>query len=244
MKFTIGTTIVPEDMGWTWSTEKISAPQPRQIFVKLACADGVVDMSRVAAGKLLYDTRTIVVTFARFNHYNESWQSPVVDLTAWITEAFEQSPTHTLTIKTKTDYYKDFEAIGYKWDTSRDGIIQYITLTFTVKPKATYTFVEYATVAHEYVTFYPSQADNDTMKITIKDIKSIDLATGDPDPNAVISIYDEDQQLVASRTQAQWYSNPCVIAFSSIDDPEKEYYIVSSASNYRVELTWEKGEIL
>ena len=40
------------------------------------------------------------------------------------------------------------------------------------------------------------------------------------------------------------YSNPLVIAFSSIDDPEREYYIVSSASNYRVELTWEKGEIL
>ena len=243
MKFTIGT-IIPENYGWTWSTEKISAPQPRTTYVKLAGADGVVDMSRIAAGKLLYDMRTISVTFARFNHTNDTWMSPVVDLTTWITEAFEQSQTHSLTIKTKTDYYKDFEAIGYKWETSRDGIIQYLTLTFTVKPKATYKFVEYATVGHEYVYFYPSQADSDTMKIVIRDIKSIDLLSGDPDPDAVISVYDEDQTLVASRTQAQWAATPLEIAFSSIDDPEKEYYIVSSASAYRVELTWEKGEIL
>lgn len=130
-KITYGTTnIIPEDSGWVWSSENITEPTPRYKFVTLAGANGRVDLSKVASGSLLYDTRTITVTLARFKKGHDGWMTEADTLTDSIKTAFANGG---VSVYPKTEN-KGYGAYGFNWSISRDGIIQFLTLTFTCMP--------------------------------------------------------------------------------------------------------------
>ena len=126
---------IPEDSGWTWVTEKISPPSPRYKFVSLGGASGSVDMSKSASGSLLYDDRTITVTFARFKHGQSGWLDDIITLTNAIDGGF--SSGLGVYVFPKTQSHIKYLAKGYTWDYGRDGIIQYVYLTFKIVPTGT-----------------------------------------------------------------------------------------------------------
>lgn len=237
VKFTIGT-IVPENSGWVWSSEEISEPNPRYIHVKLACASGVVDMSRVAAGKVLYDARQIKVTFARFVHGVDYWKSGVQSLTNQITQALNINKTLNITTKTNPDM--QYVAYSFRYSVSRDGIIQFLTMTFDVKPVNLHVYSETVNAGYDTVEFLQSEADDATLQIVCKGITCVDN-NGDPAPNANISIYDEDYALIATRTSAGWAANPLVVDLSS--DSSLQYTVSADVAGWEVTLSWTKEEI-
>ena len=128
---------VPENNGWTWTSETISAPSPRYNFVNLGGASGSVDMSKAASGSLLYDDREIVVTFARFKKGQDGWLDNVTAMDTSINTAFTSGYDVKIYPKTESNVY--YVAKGYTREVSRDGIIQFVTLTFRVKPFSTAT---------------------------------------------------------------------------------------------------------
>lgn len=239
VKFSIGT-IIPENEGWVWSTESISEAKPRQVFVKLACASGVVDMSRVAAGKLLYDDRTISVTFARFNRQPDYWLTEVQTLTNKITQAFESALNNELTIGTKTN--PDMAYIAYAWDysVSRDGIIQFVTINFKVKPLNLYAYTKTMTIAHDELELLQSEADNATMKITIRDVHVYNSSM--VEVSKTVNIYDDGGYLVRSGTPAQFKTIPWEVDMSS--DPYLQFQItVTDLNSWTVTMSFTKEEI-
>ena len=128
---------IPENNGWIWSSESISAPAPRYNFVKLGGASGSVDMSKAASGSLLYDDREIRVTFARFKKGQDGWLDNVTAMDTSINTAFTSGYDVKIYPKTESSVY--YVAKGYTREVSRDGIIQFVTLTFRVKPFSTAT---------------------------------------------------------------------------------------------------------
>ena len=239
VKFSIGN-IVPENEGWIWSTESISEAKPRQVFVKLACASGVVDMSRVAVGKLLYDDRAISVTFARFNRQPDYWLTEVQSLANKITQAFESAINNELTILTKTN--PDMAYIAYAWDysVSRDGIIQFLTINLKVKPVNLYAYTKTMTVAHDTLELLQSEADDATMKITIRDVHVYNSSM--TEVSKTVNIYDDGGNLVKSGTSAQFRSSPWEVDMSS--DPYLQFQItVTGQTGWTVTMNFTKEEI-
>lgn len=123
---------IPEDNGWTWSSEQISEPIPRYFFAKVAGANGYVDLSKSASGSLLYDERTITVTFARFKKGQDAWRADADTLTDAIRTAFATTVSGVY-VYPKTQN-KGYKAYGFNAEVSRDGIIQFVTLTFKCAP--------------------------------------------------------------------------------------------------------------
>ena len=137
-KITYNTTnVIPEESGWVWCSESISAPSPRYKFVNLGGASGSVDMSKAASGSLLYDDREIRVTFARFKKGQDGWLDNVTAMDTSINTAFTSGYDVKIYPKTESSVY--YVAKGYTREVSRDGIIQFVTLTFRVKPFSTAT---------------------------------------------------------------------------------------------------------
>lgn len=238
VKFSIGS-IIPENEGWIWSTENISQANPRYIHVKLACASGVVDMSRVAAGKVLYDSRQITVTFARFRKGADYWRSVIQELVNKITQAFNNQKE--LTIQTKTNPDMAYRAYAFRYSVRREGIVQLITLSFDVQPVNYYSYSATANVGWSYVEFLRSQASDDTLKITAKDIVCRD-SNNDVVYNAVISIYDDNGQLVASRMSYEWAENPLVVDMAA--DSSRQYFVdVTGVVGWNVTVSWTKEEV-
>lgn len=238
VKFSIGS-IIPENEGWIWSTENISQANPRYIHVKLACASGVVDMSRVAAGKVLYDSRQITVTFARFRKGADYWRSDVQDLTNKITQAFNSQKT--LTLQTKTNPDMAYIAYSFRYGVRREGIVQLITFTFDVQPVNYYAYSLTANLAYSYLEFLRSQADDDTLTITAKNIVCRD-SNNDVVANAAISIYDDNGILVGTHTSAEWFASPLVVDMSA--DATRNYFVdVAGVVGWSVTVSWTKEEI-
>jgi len=125
---------VPEDSGWTWCSENIGSPNARYIFAKVAGADGLIDLSKGASGALRYDDRNISVTFARFKKGQDNWLGDVNTLVDAIKNGFATGLGVNIFPKTEMKYYH-----AYSWDysVSRDGIIQFLTLTFRCAPIGT-----------------------------------------------------------------------------------------------------------
>lgn len=239
VKFSIGT-IIPENEGWVWSTESIGEAKPRQIFLKLAGANGVIDMSRVATGRLLYDDRTISVTFARFNRKPDNWMDDVQSLTNKIIQAFEMAQNNELTITTKGNPSMAYTAYAWNYSVSRDGIIQFITMNFTVKPANYYTYEKRAIIGHEQIELLQSEADNATMKITIRDVHVYDYDM--TEVSKTVLIYDDGGVLVASGTPSDFQANPFVVDMES--DVELQFTIgVSDLVGWTVDLRFVKEEI-
>jgi hypothetical protein len=135
-KITYNTTnVIPEESGWVWCSETISAPSPRYKFVNLGGASGSVDMSKASSGSLLYDDREIKVTFARFKKGQDGWLDNVVALDTSVSSAF--SSGYTVYIFPKTESNIKYTAKAFKREVSRDGIIQFVTLTFRIAPDGT-----------------------------------------------------------------------------------------------------------
>lgn len=126
---------IPEDNGWVWVSEEISAPSPRYNFKNLGGASGSVDLSKAASGSLLYNDREINVTFARFKHGIDGWMDNVATMDTSLENAF----SHTVYIFPKTQSAIKYQALGFTRSVSRDGIIQYVKLTFRIKPTGTVT---------------------------------------------------------------------------------------------------------
>ena len=220
VKFSIGT-IIPENEGWVWSTESISEATPRKIFLKLAGANGVIDMSRVAAGRLLYDERNISVTFARFNRQPDYWLTEVQTLTNKITQAFETALENEVQIGTKTN--PDMAYIAYAWDysVSRDGIIQFLTINFKVKPVNLYAYTKTMTNAYDTLELLQDYADNTDMKIRISDVHVYNSSM--TEVTKTIEVYDDDSNLVKSGTPFEFRSSPWVVDMSN--DPYLQFQI-------------------
>lgn len=238
VKFSIGA-IIPENDGWVWTTESISQPNPRYIHVKLACASGVVDMSRVAAGKVLYDARQISVTFARFRKGIDYWQSDIQGFVNSITQAFNLQKE--LTIQTKTNPDMAYVAYSFRYTVRREGIVQLINLIFDVKPINYYAYSATANLGHSEIEFLRSQASDDTLLITTTDIVCRD-SDNNILPNAVISIYDENGVLQGSHTRAEWIASPLVVDMNS--ELSREYFVdCGGLVGWSVTVSWIKEEI-
>ncbi len=137
-KITYNTTnVIPEESGWVWCSESISAPSPRYKFVNLGGASGSVDMSKASSGSLLYDDREIKVTFARFKKGQDGWLDNVVALDNTLATAFASGATVYIFPKTESNI--KYTAKAFTREVSRDGIIQFVTLTFRVSPFSTAT---------------------------------------------------------------------------------------------------------
>lgn len=126
--------VVPEDSGWVWCSEDISEPSPRYIFAKVMGANGLVDMSAAASGALRYNDRTITVTFARFKKGQDNWLENVNSLVTSIKTIM--GTVGQKYVFPKTEMYR-YEVYGWDYKVSRDGIIQFLTLTFKCAPIGT-----------------------------------------------------------------------------------------------------------
>lgn len=234
IKFTIGT-IIPENEGWVWSSETIGEPVPRNVFLKLAGVNGVIDMSRVAAGKLLYDGRDISVTFARFRRGADRWLETIQTLTDEITQLFSQNNEITITTKTNPDV--GYTAYAWNWKPSRDGIIQFLTLTFKVKPVNLLAFSEYVTIAHEELELSSSWADNTTQKITIREVH-VYQGTTEYD-SKVVTVYDDDDNVVYSGLPSDFQTTPWEIDMS-VDEVQTFRISVADLAGWSVNFRWTK----
>lgn len=123
--------VIPEDSGWVWCAEEISEPSPRYVFAKVAGANGLIDMSKSASGSLKYDDRTIKVTFARFKKGQDNWLG---DVNTLITSL--RALTTTIYVYPKTEMYW-YKIYGWDYSVSRDGIIQFLTITLKCAPLGT-----------------------------------------------------------------------------------------------------------
>ena len=229
---------MPENDGWVWSSETIGEANPRYIHVKLGAASGVVDLSRVAAGKLLYDSRQISVTFARFNHAIDYWRADIQTFTNRVIQAFAGGAK--VTIVTKTNPNMAYMAYAVRWSVSRDGIIQYITFTFDVDPANTYYYSRGANAGHQEVDFYKEEADDATLKIVCRDIVCYD--SDNNIVNATISIYDDNGTLVGAKNAAGWEGDPLIVDMAN--DSVLEYTVsVTGVPGWSVLLAWTKEEL-
>lgn len=129
---------VPEDNGWHFVSESIPEPTPKYKLVSKGMASGYSDMSTVAMGSVVYESRTIEVTFARFKHGVDGWLDEVETTANSIKTIF--GTANQATIYPKTISNKSFISNAFNYRVSRDGIIQYMTMTFKCQPTGiTYT---------------------------------------------------------------------------------------------------------
>ena len=126
------TTYVPEDNGWTWVSESIPEPITNYHFASKGMGSGYVDLSKTGAGALTYESRNIEVTFARFKKGADGWLDDVESTITSIQSIFNLSGQPMLYPKTIST--KWFITNGFNWNVSRDGIIQYLTITFKCQP--------------------------------------------------------------------------------------------------------------
>ena len=124
---------IPEDNGWTWVSEEIAEPIAKYNFASKGMASGFVDMSLISAGSLVYDSRNIKVTFARFKKGADGWLDDVESTIASITSIFGLDKNFAI-IYPKTISTKYFNANGFNYEVTRDGIIQYLTIKFKCQP--------------------------------------------------------------------------------------------------------------
>jgi len=137
-KFTIknieDTSYIPEDNGWVWVRESVSEPIPKYKYASLGMSNGYVDLSLAASSSVLYESRTITVTFARFKHGADGWQDDAEATADAIRNIFLGNVAY---LYPKTISTKRFTTNGFNYEVSRDGIIQYLTFTFKCQPIGT-----------------------------------------------------------------------------------------------------------
>lgn len=236
-KFAIGS-VVPEDLGWTWSSESIDPPKARQTFLNLSCADGVVDMSRVAAGKLLYNDRQITVTFARFKKKPDGWREDADELAKRIRCLFEAG-SHEVSITTKGTT-KAYTAYAWDYSVLRDGIVQFVEFVFTCKAIIPVSKSKTVLSTEAVLTLRRDEANDTDFKINLNDVKAYNSSNVQVDET--ISVYD-GATLVYSGKSAAYQSTPFSIDMSPYTSDLNLNIVVSNMSTWKVVFGWTKEEM-
>lgn len=233
-----GFNVKPEDNGWVWCSETVSEPSPRRVFVKLACNDGAIDMSRVASGRLLYDDRKITVTFARFTRKVDGRQDAAETLATDIRALFENANNHLVSIMTKGYTANMYKAYAFDYSVSFDGRICFITFNLTCKAVSTEDVSLTVRSNAQTLYFNKNDANRTDLKISISNVKVYD--GNNTEQNETVTIYDAELNVVYSGKKADFAATPWVIDTKDANPNKKYTFTVSNLPTWSVNLKYTK----